>query len=225
METKDAIKEREFNAKPFKIVYIFMFAFILIFDVIMIVLLFTVWANLATIVYVFIEALPFGMIFYLLFLVSPVVKVGFEIYELVRFSRFLKSSNQSKESAIDVSRGFKGTRIYRIYYLVILVCFIIWMEIFDFQSKFLTSSDPDISYRYLTFSRFYWWFAILLFIHILPIIIGPEIIKFSTDYSNRKKLIKMILGIILWTILLILLLNIDFFIALIVLIIAKINSP
>jgi len=215
METTNSIKESEFNIKPFKITYIISFAVILIFDIIITVLLFTIWVNLE--VTIFFRDGIIGLLFYYLIPFSPIVKVGFEIFELIRFSRFLNSGNQDKKNALNVAKGFKGTRIYRIYYLVLIASFILWTEILEYSYKTSIVVDPNPT----AFLRFSWWFAILLFIHILPLILGPEIIKFSIDYRNKKNKINMILKIVLWTIILILVLNLDFFILLVSLIISK----
>lgn len=176
-------------------------------------MLFSIWANL--------EALdilkyPMFLWMYYLFLFSPIIKVGFEIYELVRYSKFLKSGQQTKEQAMRVARGFRGTRIYRVYYIALMMGLIVWMEIIQYLSLLPFVHGPGES-EYL---EFYFWFSILLFIHILPLFIGPQIIKFSIDPADRVNKIKMIVYTIIWTIVLILALNLNFIILLFALFLA-----
>jgi hypothetical protein len=209
MESEKKIKNKEgFNSKPFTIMYIIIFAFILVIDVIVIVSLFRGWAQLKT-VEIFRTPLLFWM--YLLFLGSPIVKVGFEIIEIIRFGRFLKSDSKDIEGAINIGRGFRGTRIFRVYYLILMIDFIVWMSIFFIIA--LVNIPIYHNPQDFELTGFLLSFEVLLYAHILSIIIGPGIIKFSADYKDRKKrnnlIANLIANIIIWVLVLIFLLNFD----------------
>jgi len=116
MESKITLKdEKKFNVKPLKIMYIIIFAFILMTDILVIVSLLTGWIQLRVVEMHSIRFLWMN----LMFVISPVLKVGFEVVEIVRFGRFLKSDRKNIEGAINVGRGFRGTRIFRVYYLLL----------------------------------------------------------------------------------------------------------
>ena len=82
---------------------------------------------------------------------------------------------------------------------------IVWMEIEEYLLLLPFVHAPGES-EYLTF---YFWFSILLYIHILPLIIGPQIIKFSIDPTDRVNKIKMIVYTTVWAIVLLIPLNLN----------------
>jgi len=201
MESTNEIKrEATIDLKPFKTTYSIIYALMIAVDVIIIVLLFTIWANLELI-----KAFIHTSIVRYVALISLIIKVVFDTYELLRFS---KSNKQDKERVTKIAKGSLGTRIYRIYYVIVLVIFIIFSELEESFSKNPFIDRPGES-EYLAF---YFWFAILLYIHFLPIIIGPQLIKFSIDTADKVNRIKVIVYTIVWILVLILLLNLDFFI-------------
>lgn len=197
-------KKEELNVLPFNVFYIIIFAIIIVIDIVVIVLLMTVWAHLEGIA--FFWSLPFFTILYFMFLFSPIIKLGFGILEIVRFIKFLKSGIKEKEKAMDITRGFRGTRIFRVYYIVLMLGFVIWMNIRVFIAWAPSASFPGQS----TFVSFYFRFEILLYFHMIPLIIGPSLIKFSTDPSDKKKLTMLIIKSIIWIVIIVIIFNIEF---------------
>lgn len=190
--------------KPFKTVYIITFVFMILTDIILITLIFTVWIHLK--VYFISELLRFRLTFlYYMFIISPMVKIGFEGLEIIRYLKYLKSDNRDKEGAYRVARGFIGTRIYRIYDLIVVIVVIILMEI----EHFAILIGVDSSSGQAEFMAFYFWFRILLYSNLLPLLISPQIIKYSIDRTNRQNIVKAIVYSIIWIIVLALILNLD----------------
>ena len=190
--------------KPFKIVYIINFVFMILTDIVLIILIFTVWMHLE---YSMISILLKSRLtfLYYMFIISPIVKVGFEGYEIVRFLKFLKSDNREKEGVYKIARGFMGTRMYRIYYIIIVVVVIFLMEISQIAIVAgVSSQGEDESYV------FYFWFGMLLYANLLPLLISPQLITFSIDHTNKKNKIKAIMYSIIWIILLALFFNMEF---------------
>ena len=206
MESKSEIKrEAEFEKKYFKISYIIIWVIIIALNAVILSLILMIWLDIIPLF-----ASPLGILrfAYYLFIISPFVKIGFEVCELVRFGLFLKSDEKDKARANKVARGFLGTRIFRNYYLVVIIILVGISEIFDFMAKQPFISFPGDS----EFLVFYVWFAILLFIDIFLIAAGPHLIKFSIDYTDKTKKVKAIVWPIVWIIVLIIIFNIDFLI-------------
>lgn len=189
-----------FNLILFKRVFIIISLYIIAIDIIILLISFSSS--------IFREALysifPF---LYPLFIISLIVKLGFEVYEILRFIRFLKLKHFDKEGAYKLAEAFLGTKIIRIYYLVVLVLIIVFLEIVDFQLK----AFGDSPYRppYDRFFSFYIWFSILLALHILPLMIGAHVKSFSIDTGNKENKIKIITYSILFIFIIILLFNVD----------------
>jgi len=203
MESKNEIKKiADFKKKYFTISYTVIWAIIIALNAVILPFIIIKWLVL----FPFYDT-PLRFIYFMI-LISPIVKIGFEVYEIVRFGLFLKSDKKDKESANKVARGFILTRIFRNYYLVVIIALVVISEIFEFIAKVPFASFPG-EYEFL---MFYMWFAILLFIDIFLMAAGPHLIKFSIDYTDKIKKIKAIVWPIVWIIVLVIIFNIDFFI-------------
>jgi len=205
MESNNEIKEKtQFEIKHFKISFIIIWVIIIALNAVILPLIIIVWSNFIPLF----QAILIFRIAYYIIIISPMVKVGFEACEIVRFSLFLKSDEKVKEKANQVARGFIGTRIFRNYYLVVIIVVVVISEIFDFIARLPYTTFP----RAQEYLFFYFWFAILLFIDIFLVAAGPHLIKFSIDSTNKTKKVKVIVWPVVWIIALILIFNINFLI-------------
>ncbi len=205
MESKNEIKKIvDFKKKYFIISYSIIFGVIIALNAIILPFIIIKWL----VFFPFYDT-PLRFLYYMI-LISPIVKIGFEVYEIVRFGLFLKSDKKDKESANKVARGFVVTRIFRNYYLVVIIALAVISEIFEFIARAPFASFPGE----FEFLMFYLWFAIPLFIDIFLIAAGPHLIKFSIDYTDKIKKIKAIVWPIVWIIVLIIIFNINFLIPL-----------
>lgn len=203
MESTSEIKrETEFEKKYFIISYSIIFGAIIALNAVILPFIIINWLAF----FPFYDT-PLRFLYYI-FLISPIVKIGFEVYEIVRFGLFLKSDKQDKESANKVARGFVVTRIFRNYYLVVIIALFVLSEVFQFFAIHPAISFPGEYEFYI----FYIWFGIPLFIDIFLMAAGPHLIKFSIDYSDKMKKIKAIVWPIVWIIVLIIIINISFLI-------------
>ncbi|MFX1459023.1 MAG: hypothetical protein ACFFBT_06105 [Promethearchaeota archaeon] len=205
MESKNEIKKTtDFKKKYFIIPYAVIWVIIIALNAVILPLILMVWLDFIPLS----ESILLFRFAYYIFIISPIIKIGFEAYEIVRFGLFLKSDKKDKESANKVARGFIVTRIFRNYYLVVIITLVVISEIFEFIAKVPFASFP----REYEFLMFYMWFAILLIIDIFLIAAGPHLIKFSIDYTDKIKKVKAIVWPIVWIIVLVIIFNIDFFI-------------
>lgn len=204
MESKNEIKKTaDFKKKYFTISYTVIWAIIIALNAVILPFILMRWL---VFVPLFVSSWWLMQFLYWLIFISPIVKIGFEVCELVRFGLFFKSDKKDKESAIKVARGFLGTRIFRNYYLVIIIILVVISEILQFLGT-ISSFPGDTE-----FLIFYLWFAIPLFIDIFLIAAGPHLIKFSIDYTDKTKKVKAIVWPIVWIIVLIIIFNINFLI-------------
>jgi len=133
MESKNEIKEKfEFEIKYFKISYIVIWTLIIALNAVILPLLIMVYFDFIPL---FQSSVTIIRLIFYIFIISPIVKIGFEAYEIVRFGLFLKSDKKDKESANTIARGFIGTRIFRNYYLVIIIIIAVIAEIVEFIAK------------------------------------------------------------------------------------------
>jgi len=200
MESKnEIIKENHFNLRHFKIGYITTFAIMIVFDIVILTIFLGTLSRLA-----FGNLMRTRVTFlYYLILITPIVKVGFDCFETVRLTRFLKSDSQDKEHANILAKPFLGFRLYRGYYLVAMMGFTIVMEVINMG----TIIQPI--YGDLELYRFYLWFTYLLAINIFSVGIGPHLFAFSVDFSDERNKNKMFNHTIVWVILILVFFNWD----------------
>lgn len=204
MESKNELKgTQDFEIKYFKVSYAVIWVIIIALNAVILPLIIFQLLNFIPIFQSSVAILRFA---YYLFIISPIVKIGFEVYEIIRFILFLKSDKKDKEGASKVARGFIGTRIFRNYYLVVILVLMGIAEIFDFMAKVV--GFPGSS----AFLAFYFWFMILVFIDVFFIGAGPHLIKLSMDYKNKEKQTKALVWSIVWIVALIIIFNIDYLI-------------
>ena len=205
MESKNKLKDTQgFEIKYFKISYTVIWVIIIALNAVILPLIIFQLLNFIPISSPYAPAiLRFA---YYLFIISPIVKIGFEVYEIIRFILFLKSDKKDKESANALTRGFIGTRIFRNYYLVVILVLMGIAEIFDFIAKAMPSPGS------ILYLAFYSWFMILVFIDVFFIGAGPHLIKLSIDYMNKEKQTKAIVWSVVWIVVLILIFNINYFV-------------
>ena len=199
--TSEIKKETDFEDKYFKISHSIIFAVIIALNALILTLLLMVWLRIIPIF-----QSPVGIIRFLSFLlgISPIIKIVFASIEIVRFVLFLKSDKRDKEGANKVARGFVGTRIVRNYYIVIIIILAVISEIFQFIGR-IVGFPGDVE-----FLPFYSWFTILLSIDIFLTTVGPHLVKFSIDYTDKEKKTKVIVWSIVWIIVLIFIFNLDY---------------
>ncbi|MFX1478188.1 MAG: hypothetical protein ACFFCI_08645 [Promethearchaeota archaeon] len=206
MESKS--EKTGFENKIFRWSYLVIFVVIIALNALIFALLITSW-------FIYIPlyspyAPPIIRIAFYIILISPIIKIGFAVYEVIRFVIILKSDKRDVETAYKVARGFVGTRIVRNYYLVILIIIVVISEIFEFTDRMFGS---------LKFVVFYTWFSIPLIIDIFLTAVGPHLIKFTIDKTNKERRIKLIVWSNVWIVVIILLFTLNYLILLFILLI------
>ncbi len=205
MESKNEIKEKfEFEIKYFKISYIVIWTLIIALNAVILPLLIMVYFDFIPL---FRSSVRIIRVIYIIIIISPIIKIGFEACEIVRLGLFLKLDEKDKESANNTARGFIGTRIFRNYYLVIIIILFVIGEIVELIAK-----NGDLPGNDADFLAFYLLFSILISIDIFLIAAGPHLIKYSIDYIDKTKKMKAIVWSIVWIVVLLIILNLDYLI-------------
>lgn len=205
MESKNEIKEKlEFEIKYFKISTIVIWTLIIALNAVILPLIIMVFLDFIPL---FRSSVRIIRVLYVIIFITPFIKIGFEACEVVRLGLFLKSDEKDKESAYNTARGFIGTRIFRIFFLVIIIILFVIGEIIEFIAK-----NDDLPWDESDFLTFYFLFSILISIDIFLIAAGPHLIKYSIDFTDETRKMKAIVWSIVWIVVLLILLNLDYLI-------------
>jgi len=204
MESKSEIEKRvEFDDRYFKISYSLIFATIIALNAIFIPSLLLGWLG---IIYIFQAAVGIIRFLYVLIIISPIIKIVFAGVEIGRYVSFQKSDKKDIEGANNIARGFIGTRIVRVYTLVIIIIIVVISEIFQFVGR-VVGFPRDAEFFF-----FYTWFPALVIMDIYLTAVGPHLIKYSIDYTNKKKRFKVLDYSIVWIVVIVFIFLLDYLI-------------
>lgn len=224
METNQEIKETtRTSLLSFKITFPIVYLFIAIIDIFVIALIYNVWANLSFVQGVFtgpgappspnpVAVFLVGLLdilmtlWYYLIIYSPIFLLIFVFYELTRYLIFLRFGEQTSERAQEIAAGSTGMYVFRIHYFLTMFTFIAFTEFLQIMSRLPGVSGPPGEEAHLLFST---RFTAIFLIHILSLLLGPHLLKYTADPNNKKLRTKLIVYSIVWPILFVILFLLD----------------
>lgn len=207
-------KETRSNLLPFKITYPIVFGLIAIIDIIVAALIYNRWANLT-----FIQTLHFGMeippsappgivlfslfmmalyaLWYYLIVYSPIFMLIFIFYDITKYLVFLRFGDQTTERALNLASGSSGTYAFRLHYFLTMFPMIAFTELYQIMMRAPGLSNPPGEAQYLLFTA---RFTPIFLIHILTLLLGPRVLKYTADLNNKRLRTKLIVFSIIWPI-------------------------
>ncbi|MFX1275594.1 MAG: hypothetical protein ACFFBP_00285 [Promethearchaeota archaeon] len=185
-ETK--IIETKANLLAFKIMYFIVFGISVSSNIIIISMLLAIVPYLEfPIFYSVLINSPLRFLYISIFIVA-FLKLNIDGYELVRFIMFLASKDNSKESALQRSGNFIGTKIIRIFSIIFTMVLLLFLEMFVISAYFAIGIQPGAS----EFMTFYNISAPIVYTQVFIVATAPHILAFSIDPKEKKYIGKFI---------------------------------
>ncbi|MFX1275596.1 MAG: hypothetical protein ACFFBP_00295 [Promethearchaeota archaeon] len=201
-QEKKTIKERKIkvNFNALQILYFCIFIITFSLNIIILSIFFTIAPKLDYPLFRWIF-FDYTLTLYIIIITITFINMNVSIYELVRFMLFLKTNIKDAEGAIHRAKGFIGTKIIRIFYLVFMVILIIVMKIcIIVADAFLSGPRPPEAsdFGIPEFMLFYMIFAPVICVQVFTQAIAPHLMSFSLDYKKRQYITKIIVYSNIW---------------------------
>ncbi|MFX1275595.1 MAG: hypothetical protein ACFFBP_00290 [Promethearchaeota archaeon] len=197
------LTEKKANLLAFKIINFIIFALTLSSNIVIIFGLLEIvpFLEYPGLYYLLIDS-PLRFL-YIDILIVAFLKLIVDGYELVRYIIFLASKDNSKESALQRSGDFIGSKIIRIFSIVFTMILLIALEFSVVYTYLTIEFMPEA----VGFIPFYLIFVPFVYIQVFITATAPHILKFSIEPRNNKYMGKFIAYSLTWISILILILT------------------